>query len=141
MLVRLLILQDAAPAAELCTQLGYPSSPEQVARRLGMLTLRSDQGLFGAEEAGRLVGWLHVQERLVLEAEPYAEVCSVVVGEGLRDSGVGSELLARAEAWAQGRGLLEVQVRSNVVRERTHAFYEARGYRRTKTSHVFLKLL
>jgi hypothetical protein len=32
-------------------------------------------------------------------------------------------------------------VRSNVTRERTHRFYEQRGYRNVKTSHTFHKKL
>ena len=36
------------------------------------------------------------------------------------------------EAWARARGLKEMVLRSNVIRERAHAFYRRLGYEEQK---------
>ena len=66
---------------------------------------------------------------------------TLVLKEARRGSGVGRALLAAAERWAVAHGYNLVRVRSNVVRDRTHYFYERLGYTRKKTSHVFDKRL
>ena len=47
----------------------------------------------------------------------------------------------RPPTGADARGLPEVSVRSNVVREESHPFYERLGYTRAKTQHVYRKAL
>jgi GNAT superfamily N-acetyltransferase len=48
-------------------------------------------------------------------------------------------LLARAERWARERGCREIGLRSNVIRDRAHAFYEGHRYRHVKTQKSFRK--
>jgi D-ala-D-ala dipeptidase len=43
------------------------------------------------------------------------------------------------EQWASQHGLHTIVVRSNVVRSASHPFYEAIGYQRTATSHLYRK--
>jgi hypothetical protein len=50
-------------------------------------------------------------------------------------------LVERGEAWARQRGLAAIGVRSNIIRERAHIFYERLGYTVTKTQKVFRKTL
>ena len=54
---------------------------------------------------------------------------------------LGRELVEYAEAWGRSRGLAILTVRSNVARELSHPFYEALGYSRDKTQHVYSKAL
>ena len=142
MTVRPLRLEDAQVAAVLAGQLGYPSTTEDIERRFQLLDGSSADALFGAEtEAGVLVGWVHVQRHHSLELDPYALVVALVVDEHFRGGGVGRALLEATEQWARDHDLTEMRVRSNVTRERTHRFYEQRGYRNVKTSHTFDKKL
>lgn len=97
---------------------------EALSFRLERLLASPIDGIFGAVEAGRVVGWVHVQERPLLEEDLAAEVCSLVVLDACRGQGVGRALMAHAEAWARARGLLDVFLRSNVVRKDTHRFYD-----------------
>jgi hypothetical protein len=46
-----------------------------------------------------------------------------------------------AERWTQQLGLRAICVRSNVLRDASHPFYEQLGYVRRKTQHVYLKSL
>jgi GNAT superfamily N-acetyltransferase len=57
-----------------------------------------------------------------------------------RSGGVGAALVAAAEEWARVKSCARLRVRSNVVRERTHRFYERLGYRVVKSLKVFDKV-
>jgi GNAT superfamily N-acetyltransferase len=65
----------------------------------------------------------------------------LVVDARRRRQGIGQQLLAAVEQWAQSRGLPHVTVRSNIVRADSHPFYERQGYTRHKTQHVYRKAL
>ncbi len=56
-------------------------------------------------------------------------------------AGAGAKLLQAAEEWARKRGCKGMNVRSNVIRERAHKFYEANGYEHYKTQKAFRKPL
>jgi GNAT superfamily N-acetyltransferase len=141
MRIRRLREEDSVAAAELCTQLGYPSTPAQMERRLRTLATAPGQALLAAEEQTRLVGWLHIQTRQTLESGAFAEICGLVVDERVRGRGIGRALVNAAEDWVRNEGQSDVRVRSNISRTRTHRFYEQLGYALTKTSYVFQKSL
>ncbi len=129
--------EDCGQLAGLSTQLGYPSSPDQVARRLSAIQARPEAAVFVAEVDGSLAGWVHVFECRTVESEPFAEIGGLVVDESRRGRGVGRALMAQAEDWARGRGLAEVRLRSNVVRGDAHRFYQAVGYAILKSQFTF----
>jgi GNAT superfamily N-acetyltransferase len=134
--------RDAAALVPLCAQLGYPATLEQVERRLQRLLGQPGDALLGAESAaGQIVGWVHVQTRMVFESDPFAEICGLVVDESVRGQGAGVHLVTAAERWATATGHTVMRVRSNVVRTATHQFYQNRGYTIAKTSVVFSKPL
>ena len=131
---------DAPRLAALSTQLGYPASADDIAGRLVRLLERSDHCLRVAESpAGEAIGWVHAEERQILEAAAWCEIVGLVVDAGHRGSGAGRALVTEVEAWARARGLRTVKVRSNVTREESHPFYLRLGYARIKTQHVYLK--
>jgi GNAT superfamily N-acetyltransferase len=133
---------DAPRLADLSCQLGYQTTPEEAARRFQQVAADPNHGLFVAESLeGRVIGWINVEERHLIETEPRAEINGLVVDEGHRSQGVGRALLQHAEHWARGRGFRLVVLRSNVIRGRAHAFYERQGYEVFKTQKVFRKPL
>ncbi|MGR4064767.1 MAG: GNAT family N-acetyltransferase [Vulcanimicrobiaceae bacterium] len=69
------------------------------------------------------------------------EITALVVEDEFRSCGIGEGLVARAEAWARERGCGRLRVRTNVLRERAHAFYERLGYERLKAQHVYERAL
>jgi GNAT superfamily N-acetyltransferase len=131
-------LGDASAIAELSTQLGYPSTGEEVIRRLaGLAEHGGDEGVLVAELPSRgVVGWIHVSLLRHLESELYAEIVGLVVHEKARGLGVGAALVAAARTWALDRGLSRLDVRTNVVREDAHRFYEREGFRAVKQQSV-----
>lgn len=141
MAVRLAARADARRIAELSGTLGYPLEESQLASTLERLLPRPDHAIFVSVEGPTVVGWIHVAEREVLEVGRLAEILGLVVDASMRRKGVGQQLVAAAEAWAVMQKLAAMTVRSNVVRQESHPFYEALGYRRLKTQHTYRKLL
>jgi GNAT superfamily N-acetyltransferase len=133
---------DAPRIAELAGQLGYPATAAQMRERLRGIEPTSQNAVFVADSAkDGIIGWLHVSKEPLLEVEMRAEVNGLVVAEGQRSAGAGARLLAAAEDWARKHGCKSMSVRSNVIRERAHEFYERNGYEHYKTQKSFRKPL
>jgi GNAT superfamily N-acetyltransferase len=132
---------DAAELARLSTQLGYSMTAPVALSQLAEITGHGDHALLVAEGAAGLAGWIQISVSRIFESPSAAEISGLVVDEACRGEGVGPLLLRAAEDWARARGCRAVRVRSNVVRERAHAFYEREGYRKVKVQQVFEKPL
>ncbi len=138
--IRRMAARDAAAAARLSSQLGYPCGAPAMRRRIRALTGRSGSALFVAESpAGTLCGWAHVESRYVLETGAFAELMGLVVDEGTRGRGFGRALVTAAEGWARARGHRALRLRSNVRRRGARAFYERLGYVVVKRQNVFMR--
>lgn len=139
-MIRPLAEADAPRFAELAGQLGYPVSLDEVLPRLRRELGRSDAVTLVYQTAdGSLVGWIALVEVHRTYRSPYGEVVGLVIDAASRSRGYGAELLAAGEDWVRSRGLAEVRVRSNVVREAAHRFYLREGYEAAKTQAVFQK--
>src|ERR1700728_2724322 len=125
--------QDYARIAELAGQLGYPSSAEEIAARLEDMERSSDHAVFVAALDGGVAGWLGVYVCRMVEADPRAEISGLVVDERYRSQRIGWHLLQHAERWAREKRCSMIGLRSNVIRDRAHAFYERHGYKHIKT--------
>jgi GNAT superfamily N-acetyltransferase len=129
---------DAPAIAKLCDQLGYPSTADQVTHRLRRLEQDSaDVVLVATLSGGEIVGWIHVGVVLRVMAEPFAEICGLVVDEPHRGTGIGRAMLDAATRWAGENGCTRMRIRSNVLRQQTHRVYTDLGYELSKTQHVF----
>ncbi len=132
---------DAAAFAGLATQLGYSSTPAEVGKRLAEVLDDPKHLVLAAISAGRVVGWAHSYVCCLVESDVFAELGGLVVGESDRGRGIGGKLLAAVEEWARQKGCGVVSVRSNVIRQQAHRFYQSHGYQRIKTQHSFRKPL
>jgi GNAT superfamily N-acetyltransferase len=132
---------DADRVAVLAGELGYPSSAVEVGERMRHLLGRDDVAALVAEDAGRVIAWLHVEMRRSLVADHEAQVMALVVDEACRSRGIGAAMMAAAEGWAREQGAERLRVGSRVSRAEAHRFYERLGYDRSKTSHWFQKRL
>jgi GNAT superfamily N-acetyltransferase len=132
--------QDYARIAELAGQLSYPSTPDEISKRLDGMRHSNEHAVFVAQVAsGEIAGWLAVFVYHVVEADARAEISGFVVDERYRSQRIGMHLLARAERWAREKGCRAIGLRSNVIRDRAHAFYERHGYQHVKTQKSFRK--
>jgi len=129
---------DAAAIAGLLTQLGYPAEAAQVGTRLGAMAALPRHAVFLAlGDDGQVQGFVAVERRLMLDLGERAEITALVVDAGLRRSGAGRRLVDAARQWVREHGGDVVMVRSNIVRAESHPFYEAQGFERRKTQHLY----
>jgi predicted N-acetyltransferase YhbS len=99
------------------TQLGYPAADGELARRLARVISTPGHTVLVAVVDGQPTGLAH------------------------GGHGIGGRLVAAIEAWAAAAGAARIVVRSNIVRTRTHTFYENLGFGRTKIQLNFSKPL
>jgi GNAT superfamily N-acetyltransferase len=139
--IRFAMVEDAERIAHLSGHLGYASTAEETARRLGELGRNSEHAVLVAESGRVLLGWVHVHVSHSLVTDTPTEIAGLVVDEQQRRRGIGQMLMEHAEQWAQDKGCRSVRLRSNVVRNDAHAFYEKLGYQHIKTQKAFRKIL
>jgi GNAT superfamily N-acetyltransferase len=130
---------DVERVAALTTELGYPSTADDITRRFARISGQPDEIVLIADEDGMAIAWLHTAIHPYLENDLSAEILGLVVADGHRSRGVGEALIGAAEDWARTRQCKTMRVRSRVSRDRAHAFYERHGYRRVKAQYAFEK--
>jgi GNAT superfamily N-acetyltransferase len=123
---------DAPALSALMEELGYPMTPEQVLTRLHALESHPGAEAFVAELRGRVVGYVqcHVFPSLHLTT-PAAWLTALVVAKEARGTGIGQQLVVRAEQFVKERGAARLSLSSGLHRSEAHGFYEALGYTRT----------
>lgn len=140
--IRPATVPDAAAIGELISELGYTAMTVDVSERLVALVVDNRcLVLVAAAPDGALLGWINAERRITVHSGSYHEVSGLVVSASARRMGVGRALLEAAEQWARSQGGRAVAVRSNVIREASHLFYEGQGYVRRKSQHYYLKAL
>jgi GNAT superfamily N-acetyltransferase len=140
--IRTATLSDAPAIAGLSSELGYDTGQDKVGDRINQLLNSSEDGIFVAyNRKDEVVGWVHVYASYRLMIDAFADLGGLVVSESHQGFGVGSQLLKKAEAWAQTNGYNKLRIRSNVLRERAHKFYISKDYKTVKSQKVFEKSL
>ena len=128
---------DAAAVAALSAELGYPAGAADIAARMARVAGRADHAVWVHPDGEALLGFIHVQAMDRIISTPYAEILHLVVSDRARRRGVGRALVDQALAWTRERGFAHLRVRSNTLRDQSHAFYLALGFTRAKTQHVY----
>jgi GNAT superfamily N-acetyltransferase len=139
--IRPMTAGDVPATQELLLQLGYPLSSEELKQRYEAVAGAANHTIMLAEQAGRVVALCHVYARPALDKPPEAIVQALVVDRASRGRGMGKIMMMAVETWARDRGFTSVALTSSVTRAEAHAFYEAIGYQRAATSHMFRKHL
>lgn len=140
--VRMIAREDAAAVAELSGQLGYEATAREISERIALLLSCTEaQIVFVACVAEEVVGWIEASIVHHLQSPAHSLIGGLVVKDGVRNLGVGKRLCAEIEDWSRSKGMGVVRVTSRSTREGAHRFYLREGYRQTKTSAVFEKVL
>lgn len=128
--IRPATVDDSAIIAVLLDQLGYPASVEDIPQRLDALNSLPTAIAVVAEDPKRGVIGLITSHLFpsIHDNEPVAWLTTLVVLDGVRSQGVGSQLVLFVEEWAARNGASRITVTSHKRRERTHQFYQQRGY-------------
>jgi ribosomal protein S18 acetylase RimI-like enzyme len=133
--------EDIPQLATLAGELGYTSTAGDVERRLRQMGAHSIVLVAAKNDTGAVVGWIELAVVTHLTSDSCLEICGLVVSKETRSAGIGSLLVAAAEQQAAAMGMQRLRVRSNVVRDRAHKFYERLKFETVKTSRVFEKKL
>jgi GNAT superfamily N-acetyltransferase len=129
---------DVPALAELITQLGYPTTPEQMASRFDRLQLHSDYRLLLAEDEQGAVGLIGLHRGLSWEADDdYVRITVLVVHGRARRQGVGEALIDVAEGWTRAQGISRLILNSGNRPERAaaHQFYPRLGFTASSTGY------
>lgn len=123
---------DAAALAELMTQLGYPTTEDEMSGRLRRILSNSDYLVAVAVRLGRVVGVIGAFIGLYLEMNGrYGRVIALSVATGYPGRGIGARLLAHAESWLRAHEAVACIVSSSTHRTGAHRFYQREGYQAT----------
>jgi len=133
--IRHVTVDDAPALSDLSSQLGYGRAAEAI--RQWILDERGSRVALVAESGGEAVGWLEAHEMELLQYPRFLEIGGLVVAEHMRGRGIGRRLVEALVEWGRDRWHTEIRVRSNVVRDAAHPFYEGLGFVRQKTSHTY----
>ena len=130
---------DSLEIAQLSSQLGYPTKENQIIERLIKILAQEDHIVYVAEYTGKVIGWVHVHARYLIESHPCIEISGLIVDSHFRGQSIGKKLVNYCEDWAISLGFEEIQVRTNEKRLETLKFYDNIGFEHTKSQHVFKK--
>ena len=122
------------------SQLGYPTSSDEMKERLAAILSDSDYMTFVAEYQKEVVGVIGVGVNRYYEKNgTYGRLLALVVDEKLKGRGIGASLVTEGERWLKEREVSSIVVNSGKQRHAAHRFYERLGYKATGLR--FVKLL
>jgi GNAT superfamily N-acetyltransferase len=140
MIIRSAQSADVEALANLMTELGYPTSLEQMRRRFKAISDDPSYGTLVAEREGKVLGMVGLHfERSYGSDDSRARIRAFVVGSEHRGKGVGQTLILAAEDWARRRGARDVLLAAHKRRTDAHRFYLSMGYE--VTGYLFYKTL
>lgn len=131
---------DAPAIGRLLGEMGYPSTAQEVRRRLELTLPHPDYSSWVAGADGRVVGFAGAWVGHFFEMNgSYGRLLALIVDSDFRGQGVGGALVREAERWVFGRGGAVLVVNSGNHRPEAHRFYQKQGY--SATGVRFIKTL
>jgi GNAT superfamily N-acetyltransferase len=119
---------DARSIARLLTQLGYPTSPDDIPARLAEVEREGGAALLAVNGGGAPIAVATTARYSALhKAGQVCYITAFVTDPEARGQGVGRRLLAAIESWARDKGCERISVTSAEHRAGAHAFYERCG--------------
>ena len=131
--------EDSKGVKKLAEELGYPSSQEKISEILDTVIKHDDHRLIVAEKDKDLVGYIHMVSSLRVGSDPFVEIAALSVHDAHRKIGIGKALISESQKMAEEKGVEYVRIRSNIIRQDAHKFFEQRGFKNLKTQEVFVK--
>ncbi len=119
---------DATALARLLIELGKPTDPADVPRRLNDLRVAGGSAYLATQPSGEPLGLMTITSIASLaNPGPVAYITALVITESARRRGVGRALVAKAVEWGRERGCVRLTVTSADARAGAHDFYPSCG--------------
>lgn len=126
--VRAATADDAERFAALLTDEGYPAGSSDLAARIARFSTPESRVL-AAEASGEVIGFVafHLVPRFETD-ERFARIVALVVDPGVRERGVGRQLMTEAERVAGEEGAAFLEVTAGHHRPEARQLFESLGY-------------
>jgi len=122
---------DIPQMAGLMTELGYPTTNEEMAARFEQISRHPDYRTLLVEKDGKVVGLAGLAKGFYYEHNGgYIRILAFVISATYRGQGIGKALLSAIEAWALSQNIKILLLNSGNREERKDAFlfYEHQGF-------------
>jgi len=131
---------DSKVIAGLLGELGYPTTPLFVMRKLDELNDEAKTKVVVAVAGSQVVGVasIHIVPLFHQEGN-VCRITAIVVSEKQRKKGIGTRLIEYAEDYAHSHRCIKVEITSGDQRTAAHQFYHRVGYK--EVSRRFIKLI
>lgn len=129
--IRAIQPKDIIDLVELMSELGYPTTLEELKERLGLLRKHDDYEVLVAVKNNQVIGFAGLCKGLAFEfTGVYVRIIAFVVSSKQRKQGIGTMLIKACEEWAIQQGAVAITLNSGNRKERqtAHAFYIGNGY-------------
>lgn len=138
--IREAALTDATAINSLSTELGYLSTPDNIAenRLANILSSNSDK-VWVFEIDSEIKGWLHAFLTARVASEAFIEIGGLAVDPLSRRQGVGRKLVVQAQLWAQEQNT-NLRVRCSSVRENSHVLMKRLVFQRLRNNMSLTKI-
>ncbi|MFC5602010.1 GNAT family N-acetyltransferase [Sporosarcina koreensis] len=122
---------DFNDLVELMSELGYPTTLDELTQRLELIRKHIDYEGLVAVKNNQVIGFAGVCKALAFEFTGiYVRITAFVVSSKQRKQGIGTMLLKACEEWAVQKGAIAITLNSGNREERqaAHVFYTSNGY-------------
>jgi len=111
--IRVAAKADVPALAALITELGYPTTPDEMAVRFEGISALPEYRTYVAIAANVVAGMIGLSKNHFYEHNGvYIRVAALVVHHGYRKQGIGKALVQTAEDWAKETGATAILVNS-----------------------------
>jgi GNAT superfamily N-acetyltransferase len=119
---------DAGRLAALLTDEGYPAGESDLAARVDRFST-PDSHVLVAEASGEVIGFVafHLIPRFETD-ERFARIVALVVDPGVRERGIGRQLMADVERVARDEGAAFLEITAGHHRPEARQLFESLGY-------------
>jgi len=129
MIIRQAMPGDAGSIETLLKELGYPPADEKFVSSSILNYQQEGYRLLVGELEDELVAFISLHWFDMFHSRALmGRITAFCVGEDVRSTGIGSELLRAAEKLFSEKGCSKIEVTCNLKRTRTHEFYLKNGY-------------
>jgi GNAT superfamily N-acetyltransferase len=131
---------DAAAIAALFTDEGYPAGPSDIVARLERFS-GEHAAVVVADHDGEVMGFIAIHLLPRFEHDDHvARILALVVDQGARERGIGSQLMDEAERIGREAGAAFIEVTAGHHRPDARRLYETHGYDGSVTTYLRKRL-